>query len=75
MIRFTTVIERFAKQGEKTGWTYIAVSKEQAGLVNPGIKVSFRVKGKLDAYPVEKIALLPMGDGSFIMPLSMPLSQ
>jgi len=70
MIRFTTLIKRFDKQGEKTGWTYISITQEQAEELCPGKKVSFRVKGKLDAFPVAKIALLPMGDGSFIMPLN-----
>lgn len=70
MLQFKTIIQKFDKQGEKTGWTYLTITAEQAGALNPGVKTSFRVKGKLDDYPIEKIALLPMGDGSFIMPLN-----
>ncbi len=70
MIHFTSVIKRFDKQGEKTGWTYIVVSEKAANGLNPGVKTSFRVKGRLDNHAIEKIALLPMGDGSFIMPLN-----
>ena len=70
MLRFTTVLKKFDKQGEKTGWTYIQISAKQATQLNPGVKTSYRVKGQLDYYNVEKIALLPMGDGSFIMPLN-----
>lgn len=70
MLRFTTVLKKFGKQGEKTGWTYIQVSEKQAAQLNPGVKTCFRVKGRLDYYDIEKIALLPMGDGSFIMPLN-----
>jgi hypothetical protein len=69
MIKFSTIIQRFDKQGEKTGWTYIEISKAQAQKLNPGVKVGYRVKGKLDQFAYEKTALLPMGEGRFIMPL------
>jgi hypothetical protein len=69
MIKFNTTILKFDKQGEKTGWTYIEISATQAKKINPGVKVSYRVKGKFDQFAFEKIALLPMGEGSFIIPL------
>ena len=69
MIRFTTRLQKFAKQGEKTGWTYIEISASQANTLNPGVKVSYRVKGKFDNYEFSKIALVPMGEGKFIIPL------
>ena len=69
MLKFNTTILRFDKKGEKTGWSYIEISAKQANQLKPGSKVSFRVKGKLDSYAIEKVALLPMGEGSFIMPL------
>ena len=67
MISFTTTIQKFGRQGEKTGWTYIEIPGELSELLNPGVKKSYRVKGKLDKYPIKAVALLPMGDGSFIM--------
>lgn len=70
MIQFTTTILQFDKKGEKTGWSYIEISKTQAHKMNPDCKVSFRVKGKLDDYVFERVALLPMGNGSFIMPIN-----
>lgn len=70
MIEFSTIIHRFDKKGEKTRWSYIEISASQAHKLNPGCKVSFRVKGKLDNYTFEKVALLPMGDGSFIIPMN-----
>lgn len=70
MLRYTTVLKRFDKQGEKTGWTYIEISAKQAEVLNPGVKTSYRVKGKLDYHPVEKMAIMPMGDGSFIMAIN-----
>lgn len=67
MLTFTTTILQFAQQGEKTGWTYILVPAAVAAKLNPGVKKSFRVKGKLDDFKVEKIALIPMGKGDFIL--------
>jgi hypothetical protein len=75
MITFTAIIQKFAKQGEKTGWTYIEISVSQAKKLKPDTKVSFRVKGTLDSYSIQKTALLPMGDGKFIMPLNATIRK
>lgn len=75
MIKFKTAVEKFDKQGEKTGWTYIGVTAAQARRINPGVKVSYRVKGKLDHFSFEKTALLPMGEGRFIMPLNAKMRK
>ena len=69
MITYSTRIQRFRKKGEKTGWSYIEISRRQAEQLKPGVKVSFRVKGFLDQYPLEKAALIPMGEGNFILPI------
>ncbi|HEX5624765.1 MAG TPA: YdeI/OmpD-associated family protein [Saprospiraceae bacterium] len=70
MVSFTAEIHKFAKQGEKTGWTYIAIPAETAERIYPGMKKSFRVKGMLDDYPVEGLSLIPMGGGDFILALN-----
>src|ERR1700722_18572577 len=70
MIRFTTKIMQFGEMGEKTGWTYIRVPASVAGKLMPGNKKSFRVKGKLDEHPISKMALIPMGEGDFILALN-----
>jgi Domain of unknown function (DUF1905)/Bacteriocin-protection, YdeI or OmpD-Associated len=70
MLQFTATIHKFDKKGEKTGWTYIEINASQAAKLKPENKVSFRVKGTLDQYTFEKVALLPMGDGNFILPLN-----
>jgi len=56
--------------GEKTGWSYIRVSASLAEKLMPGNKKSFRVKGKLDEHTVSKMALIPMGEGDFILALN-----
>ncbi len=75
MILFTATIHKFAKQGEKTGWTYIEISAGQAKKLKPDTRVSFRVKGSLDSFKIKQIALIPMGEGNFIMPLNAAMRK
>lgn len=70
MIKFTTTILKFNEQGEKTGWTYIEIPADIAQQIKPNNKKSFRVKGKLDNYKIQGVALIPMGDGNFIMAIN-----
>lgn len=68
MITFTAPILQFNENADKTGWMYILISKKIAQQLKPDTKVSFRVKGLLDSHPIQKAALLPMGQGEFILP-------
>jgi hypothetical protein len=54
----------------ENGWTCIVISKKNAQLINPDTKVSFRVRGTLDNHSIEKKALFPMGDGTFLLPIN-----
>jgi hypothetical protein len=69
MISFNTTILQFGDQGEKTGWSYIEISADQAQELKPNTRTSFRVRGMLDSSAVSGMALMPMGDGNFIMAL------
>ncbi|MDZ4663756.1 MAG: YdeI/OmpD-associated family protein [Bacteroidota bacterium] len=75
MVNFTTIIEKFNKQGEKTGWTYIFIPFDIAEKINPKIKKSYSVKGKIDSLPIKQMALIPMGNGDFIIPLKADLRK
>lgn len=70
MIQFKAVLQKFGKQGEKSGWTYIQIPQHIAELLLPHNRKSFRVKGTIDAFPINAVALMPMGDGSFILPVN-----
>jgi hypothetical protein len=74
-VSFSTSIKKFASQGEKTGWTYIDVPQKISALLAPGNKKSFRVKGKIDEYEIHNVALLPMGNGDFIMALNAAMRK
>ncbi len=75
MIQFNTVIKKFEKQGEKTGWSYIEIPEEFASKIKPGCKKSFRVKGSLDNFKIERTSLLPMGGGNFIIPINATIRK
>jgi Domain of unknown function (DUF1905)/Bacteriocin-protection, YdeI or OmpD-Associated len=70
VVKFKTTILQFKAMGEKTGWSYIKVPAALAQQLKPGNKRSFRVKGKLDAHAVSGMALIPMGEGDFILALN-----
>jgi hypothetical protein len=75
VITFSTKIRKFDRQGEKTGWTYIEISSSLANKLNPGKKAAYRVKGRLDQHTIQRVAILPMGQGSFIMPLNAKIRK
>ena len=75
MIHFSTIIQKFGSKGEKTGWTFIKITKEIDQQLNPKIKKSYRVKGKLDEVSIAGIALVPMGEADFILPLKADLRK
>jgi len=75
MTAFTATIKKFAKQGDKTGWTYIEIPAAVAEQIKPGTKKTFRVKGTLDNYAISSVALLPMGGGIFIMALNATMRK
>ncbi len=74
-VKASIKIEKFDQQGEKTGWTYLPITAELANKLQPGMKKSFRVKGKLDSVPIKARALLPMGEGNFILTLKADLRK
>jgi hypothetical protein len=74
-VKFTARLEKFGKNGEKTGWTFIQIPAKLARKLKPDCKVSFRVKGSFDDYAFEKVAMLPMGEGNFIIPIKAPVRK
>lgn len=75
MIQFKTVVKKFGKMGEKTGWTYIEIPFDLAEKIKPNNKKSFRVKGKINNLIIKETALLPMGEGNFILPLNATIRK
>lgn len=70
-----TVIKKFAQMGEKTGWSYVEIPQHIAQELKPNCKVSFRVKGMMDSFSFNGLALVPMGEGDFILPLKASIRK
>ncbi len=70
MVKFNAPILKFSKKGEKTGWSYIEIPQKLAQKLKPDCKVSFRIKGTLDHFPIKQVSVLPMGEGNFILPFN-----
>lgn len=75
MITYVTTIQQFEKKGEKTGWTYVDIPANIALQIKPKNKKGFRVKGKLDKFPIKGVSLIPIGEGDFIMPLNAEMRK
>lgn len=75
MITFETLILRFEQMGEKTGWTYIRITESLANQLKPGTRTSYRVKGFLDSFPIKQAAIMPMGDGDFILAINATMRR
>lgn len=75
MNTFKAILERFDKMGEKTGWTFIRIPPKITQKLSPGNKKAFRVKGHLDAFPIQEVALIPMGEGEFIMAINAQMRK
>ena len=74
-IGFKAILEKFDSKGEKTGWTFISIPVKVTEKLKPGFKKSFRVKGLLDQTPIQSVALIPMGDGKYIMAVNATMRK
>jgi len=75
MVSFQAEILKFGSMGEKTGSVYVEIPQTIAHQLKPDNKKSFRVKGTLDLIQIKGLALLPMGEGSFILALKSDLRK
>lgn len=75
MVKFETVLQQFEEKGEKSGWTFIQLPQDIGEQLIPGNRKTFRVKGKIDAYSIKAVAVMPMGDGSFILPVNAEMRK
>ncbi|MBL7713794.1 MAG: DUF1905 domain-containing protein [Chitinophagaceae bacterium] len=75
MVQFTAIIQKFGEKGDKTGWTYIELPADLAAELNPGVRKSYHVKGLLDKHPIAGVTILPMGGGSYILPINAAMRK
>jgi hypothetical protein len=70
MVSFKAEIKKFGAKGEKSGWSYLEIPYEIAVKLHDRDKKAFRVKGNIDECTIKAIAVLPMGEGNYILPLN-----
>lgn len=75
MIYLKTEIEKYADNGEKTGWSYVHLPQEIADQIKPNSRRGFRVKGFLDELSVNGLSATPVKDDGFIIPLNKNLRK
>ncbi|SOE21450.1 protein of unknown function [Spirosomataceae bacterium TFI 002] len=75
MIEFTLVLEKLELTGEKEGWTCAVINSALADQINPKVKTSYRIKGTLDKMPIKQKALIPIGEGNYILPFNSEMRK
>lgn len=70
MIAFETEIQKHGSHDDKSGWCYVEIPCELAKQLQPHGARSFRVRGTLDRLAIAGVALLPVGEGDFILPVN-----
>ncbi|KPM48390.1 YdeI/OmpD-associated family protein [Jiulongibacter sediminis] len=75
MVEQELEMQKYGKMGEKTGWTFLEIEQAIAQQLKPDTKTSFRVKGQIDQVKIKQLALIPIGEGNFILPLKADLRR
>jgi hypothetical protein len=70
MIKFTATIDIDTRDPDKKGWSFIIINKTLSNKLNPGVRVGFRVKGKLDNFEIRQTSLLPVSGERFMLPIN-----
>jgi hypothetical protein len=75
VIKFTATIKIDSRDPDKLGWSFIIISKALSNKLNPGVRKSFRVKGKLGNYPIKQTSLLPVSGERFMLPFNATMRK
>ncbi len=67
-------LQRYERNGEKTGWTFIEIPQDIAVQMSSDRR-GFRVKGKMDDYVYKQVALVPIKGGNFILPINAQMRK
>jgi hypothetical protein len=75
MVNLKAEIERFSKNGEKTGWSYVFIPQDVADQIKSNSRIGFRVRGFIDQIAISGMSVMPVKDEGFILPLNKPLRK
>lgn len=75
MISFDLKLEILDLSGEKNGWIASIIKPSLAEKINPGVKISYRIRGTLDDMPISQKAIVPIGEGNFVLPFNADMRK
>ena len=72
MVEFRALIERAARQQgmAMAGWMYVEIPQAIAEQLKPGHRQAFHVRGEIDGHPFAGLALLPKGEGDYLLAIN-----
>jgi uncharacterized protein YdeI (YjbR/CyaY-like superfamily) len=68
-IQLEAVLERYGQNGDKSGWTYVQLAAETVTRLTDERR-SFKICGSIDEYSLKQVAVIPVGEGDFILPVN-----
>lgn len=75
MVEIELELIKIGQLGEKTGWTVLEFEEAVANQLKPDTRTSYRIKGTIDTVKISQMALIPMGEGNFVLPLKASLRK
>mgnify|MGYP000029403439 CR=1 FL=1 len=75
MIEQEFELKRYDKNGEKTGWTFIEIPSKLSQKIKPDTRTTYRVKGFIDSLEIKQVAVIPIGEGDFILPVNAEIRR
>jgi hypothetical protein len=75
VISFTSMVQRYGENAEKTGWCYLAIPAPEAQRWHCTNRKGFRVKDFLNEVAIAQQALIPIGEGDYMLPLNPTLRK
>lgn len=76
MVDFQAKIVQAAEPGAAmVGWMYIDIPQAVAHRLKPDYKQVYRVRGEIDGHLFSGLALLPKGEGDYLLPINGPMRK
>jgi hypothetical protein len=75
MHSFKSIIYRYSKKGEKTGWFFVEIPRDVIPKLNLKDRKGFRIKGTMDDVKFGKLSTYPDGEGGYIIAINAEMRK
>lgn len=72
---FELKLEILDLTGEKEGWVCGIIPSVLAQQLNPNVMKTYRIRGKIDTMEIEQKAIIPIGEGDYILPFNAEMRR